>query len=249
MLTDEEKFRFDLEGYLVIKSVLSPQECQRLSDLSDVVWPREAGDGVYRRTSNVSQWGKAALDLIDHPRVLPYLVELIGGRVRIDHDYSIYMSKGAPSGRIHGGPRIFETDHWYYYNDGVMRNGLTVATWALTDAGPDDGGFVCIPGSHKTNFMRSLREEVRAQDERPEYVRQPEMRAGDVLIFTEALMHGTREWIAEHERRTLLFKYSPPHSTWAIEPYNLDDYPHATEQQRRLMAPPSVEGHERVIAD
>ncbi len=248
VLTDEEKFRFDLEGYLIIKNVLSREQCQRLSDLSDEVWPRTADDDAFRRTSDVSRWGQPFLDLIDHERVLPYLIELIGGRLRIDHDYSIYMQKTAPSGRIHGGPRIFETDHWYYYNDGVMRNGLTVATWALTDAREGDGGFVCIPGSHKTNFMKILPERVRTHDERPEYVRQPELLAGDVLIFTEALMHGTREWTADHERRTLLFKYSPPHSSWAKAPYDPANYPDATEQQIRLMAPPSIEDHGRVVS-
>ena len=130
-----------------------------------------------------------------------------------------------------------------------MRNGLTVATWNLTPAPAGAGGFACIPGSHKTNFMRNVPMEVRRFERRPDYLYQPPMEAGDVLIFTEALIHGTMPWDAEHERRTLLFKYSPPHSTWAKTPYNLDDYPNATEQQKRLLAPPSVEAHARVIQD
>ena len=39
MLSDEEKFRFDLEGYLIIPGVLSLAECAQLSELSDAVWP------------------------------------------------------------------------------------------------------------------------------------------------------------------------------------------------------------------
>ena len=85
-LSDEDKFRFDLQGYLVIPDVLSDTECRTLSDLSDRAWPRDPSDGPFRRTSSVSRWGKPFLDLIDHPKVLPYLIELIGGRVRIDHD-------------------------------------------------------------------------------------------------------------------------------------------------------------------
>ena len=127
-LTDEEKFRFDLEGYLIIKNVLSRDTCAELSALSDEAWPRQPEDGAFRRAAAVTQWGKPFMDLMDHPKILPYLVELIGGRLRIDHDYSIYTRKGAPSSRIHGGPRILEPDHWYYYNDGVMRNGLMVAS-------------------------------------------------------------------------------------------------------------------------
>lgn len=246
-LSDEAKFRFDLQGYIVIPGVLSAQECERLSALSDEVWPRQPEDGAFRRASNVSQWGKPFLDLIDHPTVLPYLIELLGGRVRIDHDYSIYMQRGAGAGDLHGGPRLRETDHWYYYSDGVMRNGLTVATWALTGADSGDGGFVCIPGSHKTNFLKQLPVEVRRYERVPDCVYQPPLQAGDVLIFTEALIHGTAAWTADHERRTLLFKYSPPHSTWAKVPYNLADYGDATEQQKRLMAPPSVEAHRPVV--
>ena len=37
MLSDEEKFRFDLEGYLVIPGVLSAEECAVLSQQSDHV--------------------------------------------------------------------------------------------------------------------------------------------------------------------------------------------------------------------
>ena len=78
---------------------------------------------------------------------------------------------------------------------------------------------------------------------------QPTMAAGDVLIFTEALIHGTTAWTADHERRTLLYKYSPPHSTWTKRLYDPADFPEATDRQRRLMAPPSVEAHPPVVDD
>jgi hypothetical protein len=247
MLTNEEKFRFDLEGYLVIPGVLSIEECAALSAQCNDHWPRQPEDGPFRRTADISKWGKPFLDLMDHPKVLPYLIELIGPRLRADHDYSIFMQSDAPGQLLHGGPFLFESDHWYQYTDGTMRNGLMVATWVLTDANPGDGGFTCVPGSHKTNFIKHLPEDVRAHERKPEYVRQPALKAGDVVLFTEALMHGTAPWQGVLERRALLFKYSPPHSSWAKAPYALADYPNATEQQKRLMAPPSVEDHERVV--
>ena len=76
-----------------------------------------------------------------------------------------------------------------------------------------------------------------------DYVYQPPIEAGDVLIFTEALIHGTAVWRANHERRALLYKYSPPHSRWGHDVYEPSDYPTATPQQLRLMAPPSVHAH------
>ncbi|GIT39264.1 MAG: hypothetical protein Ct9H300mP8_04600 [Gammaproteobacteria bacterium] len=41
VMTDEEKFRFDLHGFLVLGSVLSPEECKELSLLADSVWPEK----------------------------------------------------------------------------------------------------------------------------------------------------------------------------------------------------------------
>ena len=39
--------------------------------------------------------------------------------------------------------------------------------------------------------------------------------AGDLVVFTEALTHGTLPWQGRGDRRTLLYKYSPGSSTWA----------------------------------
>lgn len=248
MMTEEDKFLFDLQGFLVLPGVLSRKECEELSKLSDAAWPAQPEDLGLRRTEAITQWGPDFLNLIDHPKVLPYLIELIGPRLRADHDYCIFMQPGASGQDIHGGPMSYESDHWYHYQDGVIRNGLMVATWVLRDVEPDDGGFVCIPGSHKTNFIKAVPREALKQTYRPDYVIQPSLRAGDVLLFTEALIHGTATWRGSQERRVLLFKYSPPHSSWAKVPYNLNDYPNASPQQQRLMAPPSVEDHAKVLS-
>jgi ectoine hydroxylase-related dioxygenase (phytanoyl-CoA dioxygenase family) len=64
--------------------------------------------------------------------------------------------------------------------------------------------------------------------------------AGDAVIFTEALIHGTIPWTADHERLVLLYKYSPGHSAWMRNYYDLSQYTGLTEQQKRILAPPSV---------
>ena len=241
-MSPEEKFTFDLDGYLVVKNVLDEDQCQDLSDQADQVWPGEYEDNGLRRTSRVSHWGPDFLNLVDPPQLLPYLTELLGPKFRLDHDYCIFMKQGGQGGRLHGGPtpQIHAADHWYHYHDGIMRNGLTVFTYCLGPALTGDGGFACIPGSHKSNFLAAIPDEVRSYQRRAHYVRQPEVEAGDVIIFTEALVHGTMAWTASYERRALLYKYSPGHSAWSQNYYDLDEYPHATQQQRRIMAAPSV---------
>ena len=195
-----------------------------------------------RRQGQVSKWGPAAQALIDHPKIVPYLLDLVGPKFRIDHDYCIFMTKGGRAGGLHGGEGHSdgEADHWYRYRDGVMRNGLTVCTFFLSHANRGDGGFACVPGSHKSNFANNLPDEVRRFERVPHYVTQPPVEAGDALIFTEALIHGTMPWTSSHERRALLYKYSPGHSSWASTYYNPADYPTATAQQIRIMAAPSI---------
>lgn len=243
-MTPEEKFIFDLDGYLVVKGVLAADEVERLNTLADEAWPGEYDENNYR-SSNVTTWGKAFLDLVDHPKLIPYFLELLGPKFRIDHDYSIFMRQGGKSGGLHGGPYggVYpEGDHWYRYKDGEIRNGLTVFTYCLAPAKAGDGGFCCVPGSHKSNMVQHIPEAVRSHGQTAHYVRQPAVEAGDVIIFTEALVHGTQEWRGEQERRALLYKYSPGHSSWAANYYDPDKYPGISEQQRRIMAPPSVGG-------
>jgi ectoine hydroxylase-related dioxygenase (phytanoyl-CoA dioxygenase family) len=239
VVTPEEKFLFDLEGYIVIKDVLTDDEVAELNAIADRVFTDNPGESD-RRKSQVSLWGPPYQRLIDHPKIVPYLLELLGPKFRIDHDYCIFMTKGGRRGGLHGGETEREPDHWYKYRDGVMRNGLTVCTFFLTDAPAGAGGFACIPGSHKSNFPFNVPEDVKNFERVPHYVTQPPVEAGDALIFTEALIHGTMPWRADHERRALLYKFSPGHSSWAQTYYNPDDYPNVTEQQRRIMAPPSV---------
>ena len=241
-MTPEEKFMFDLEGYLLVKQVLTQAELAELNALADEKFAATPDSPKDRRASPVSTWGPATQALIDHPKIVPYLLELLGPKFRIDHDYSIFMTKGGERGGLHGGETDRSPDHWYKYRDGIMRNGLTVVTFFLTHAKRGDGGFACVPGSHKSNFVDCLPADVRSYQRLPHYVVQPAVEAGDALIFTEALIHGTMPWTADHERRTLLYKYSPGHSAWAKTYYNPADYPNLSEQQKRIMAQPSVGG-------
>ena len=72
----------------------------------------------------------------------------------------------------------------------------------------------------------------------------PEAKAGSVVIFTEALTHGTagpcrgRPWQAAHQRRSLLFKYSPGQQSWSKGHIKPPDGVDLTERQVLLFEPP-----------
>ena len=242
-MTQEERFVFDLHGYLVVKNALSADEVAELNRVADDKFPYD--DPEDHKSWSVLPWGESLKRLIDHPRILPYLRELLGDRVRLDHDYAIFMKEGKRGGSLHGGTG---STHWYRYRNGKMSNGLTVVTWFLTPAPEGAGGFACVSGSHKSNFdAADLPEEVRTFERPAHYVVQPVAEAGDALIFTEAVIHGTMGWRSQTERRALLYKYSPGHSSWANDWYGRYDVGELTEQQRRLLAPPFSEGREPVV--
>jgi hypothetical protein len=69
-MTPEEKFMFDLQGYLVIKNVLTPAQVAELNAIADEKFPRPPGS-TGQRTSRVSRWGAPFQALIDPPRSVP----------------------------------------------------------------------------------------------------------------------------------------------------------------------------------
>jgi ectoine hydroxylase-related dioxygenase (phytanoyl-CoA dioxygenase family) len=98
----------------------------------------------------------------------------------------------------------------------------------------EQGGFACIPGSHKSRLPKpeSLAE--------VDCVQHVPLRAGDALVFTGVLAHRGTYWAGPHERRALLFKYAPRHLAWspayANWPRELLDL--LTPEQRHLFDPP-----------
>mmetsp|Transcript_382 Transcript_382/g.938 ORF Transcript_382/g.938 Transcript_382/m.938 type:complete len:128 (+) Transcript_382:1-384(+) len=73
-------------------------------------------------------------------------------------------------------------------------------------------------------------------------VDQPTAKAGDVIIFSEATIHGCLPWTAEHQRRVALFRFAPAHLGFA-RGYSDPAWPPSftdgmTPEQRAVMEPP-----------
>eukprot|EP01048_Picozoa_sp_COSAG05_P022079 COSAG05_NODE_4278_length_1586_cov_1.182919_1_plen_82_part_00 len=68
---------------------------------------------------------------------------------------------------------------------------------------------------------------------------QPSLKAGDCLIFSEALRHGTLAWKEPRwERRGLLLKYCPHYMAFGQAPIDTDKWPskeELSEQQSLLL--------------
>ena len=238
-MDETERYLFDLQGFLLLKRVLSAQEVAALNALIDRQQLPEPGEDVQsQRFGGFLAWGAPFRDLLDHPRVLPYLQELLDPAVRLDHYYGIYMRQGTAGLRLHGGGTPYDLPEYFHFRNGKMYNGLTVVTWALADVPPGEGGFACIPGSHKSNYP--CPPAIRSYEQNPGCTIQVPMQAGDVLIFTEALTHGTHPWTAQHQRRSLLYKYCPGYMAWGggYANWPAEVVEQLTPNQRLLFEPP-----------
>lgn len=238
-LSAYERYAFDVNGYLIRRAVLSADEVRALRDQIDAMdLPPPGASIASQRFVGYLGRHQAFRDLLDHPAVFEVLRELCGPQLRLDHTYGIVMAPQTAGLSLHSNGAPIEPVHLYSVKAGRISCGLVAVQWALSDAEAGDGGFCCIPGSHKADFV--VPDGVGTDDP---LVREVPLACGDVVIFTEALCHGTALWQRPEPRLTLLYKYSPANSAWGDEP-EPDEALAAllTARQRRLLRRPFIGG-------
>jgi len=166
-------------------------------------------NGTWHAASGLLETGEPFIKLIDHPRLLEVLQEIINPMLRLEGAYSFVRFKGCPPFEMHGGHRGGRVNFRYEVHNGQIYTGLTVISFNLQDVGEEDGGFACIPGSHKSDFS------VPAADRKELFavggplVRTIPAPRGAAVIFTETLAHGAATWQRDDAPRYgLFYKYN-----------------------------------------
>ena len=230
-MNEAEIYEFDLNGYIIYRDLIGPDDAARMNQLID----GDQGD-EFPHNFQFLQLDPLFMELMAHPRTLSIMRTIIGDWLRLDHTYGLQMTSDTEvRGNLHGGLRADQGEHQYQWAYNKMWNGLIVIMYALEDIHPGDGGFICVPGSHKAS-INTYKPPLDSH-----LVVNPSFKAGDMLIFTEALVHGTMSWKGAGRRRSLLYKYSPGYSTWG-QPENLDKYLDLAQSdlQRDLLRHPYV---------
>ena len=97
-----QQYLFDLQGYLVIENVLSPEELAALNQLIDQQELPTPGKvqrfGSAPDGSGFLGWGKPFCDLLTHEAVMPIIRFRLGDCFRLDRIYGMYMREGMPRG-------------------------------------------------------------------------------------------------------------------------------------------------------
>ena len=254
-----QQYLFDLQGYIVIENVLSKEEVvtfNKLLDQQDIQMTGERKNfGRAPEGSGFLEWGKPFCDLLDHPRIMPILQFRLGNCFRLDRLFGFQLRKGTPGGELHadyGASKTIGRDQmhypksylksevrsgeYYHVRDNEILNGFVVVSWNLSDTGPHTGGVCCIPGSHKSNYR--LPQKIYDAPEKAPCVIIPSAPAGSVILFTEALTHGSTAWKGPHDRRTLLYKYCISQMSWSSKLVHPPKNIKLTSRQQKLFSEP-----------
>ena len=218
-MTEEQKYVFDLRGWLLLPGLLSEEEVEpvrehiyRLQREKEFIPPEEryvlGGPGEF---------------LQDHPVIAGIMNEIISHKpmetescygFRVDGAFSMIRGKREGEFSPHGGGglhRFCGNSHLYQHQKGQVHSGLTRVVWELNEVKHNRGGTLLLSGSHKAAFERPESISTRYSDIFDTYG----CPAGSVLIFTEALCHSGNNWeLEEHERAAIFVTYNTVGCKW-----------------------------------
>lgn len=237
MLTDEEKWRFDLHGYLILKQAIDPKTIQYMVQLCDQ-WHAKSDNelppplNTYRDTNTKPTTPRSINqieyvdpifeDLILNKEIMRVVLALTDNCPQHVGTALTMNTKASDALAFHGGVSggIHNPANDYQAADGRIFATFLNAGVSLVDV-PPGTGFVCIPGSHKSHFPRP--ERINIYDG-PPTVDNVSVNAGDVVLFTEALCHGARQWTEDEPRRTIFVRYTTSYASWSPGSGPLEEY-------------------------
>ena len=240
-MTPEQRYFFDLTGYLHLKGVLQEAELKAAQDAAQRYIdtpPEEVPAGLeinldrehFNWYINAFAFDKALEALTLHPKTWPILKELTDDRPRLTSGNLMVDVHGKPFHPLHGGvpgsPALNPEQGRYSTIGGKVQCNDLVFFFYLTDVHPGDGGLIILPCSHKSHFdyprsffyPESYTEDGYNDEyfstEVPEGVLNVTPKAGDVVIISELVTHGALSWVPEdRDRRFLTLRYMQQHES------------------------------------
>ncbi len=254
-LTDEQRYAFDLRGWLLVPGVL---------DQAEVEAAREYIVRLHEDPETLAEHERSPLagpcqHLIDHPVVVAFMNEFVyhpftdglktpplGNQqcygFRMEFSFSQVRETGDGHFAPHNGNgmmRVPGDHHTYHAFPGQAHTCLTRALWELGAVEPGGGGTLFVSGSHKSAFTAPASLGERDSPFWESY----ECPAGSVLFFTEAVTHSSDIWRQRTPRVAIFNSYNTIGSKW----HNWDPHPQLLEQmpamRQTLFRPVYVAGN------
>jgi ectoine hydroxylase-related dioxygenase (phytanoyl-CoA dioxygenase family) len=239
-ITEDQKFEFDVQGYILLRGALTPDEVAEyrtwVDESKDTNLEQLNADNpanlkmqLNRPVSRIFDADPRFARFLDHPVVAPFLREFLGGDYRhIDNDL-YFTYPGFKGGGWHRGVRAHTTGHVV---DGGFICPMVKVFYCLTDVGTDEGEFVVVPGSHKAQFNIDMK-----RIDLPGQRIFNDIKAGDIIIFNEALLHNGRPNPSAKTRQTIIVNFGGKDAgVWEGYTPKPETLASVTEQQREILA-------------
>jgi hypothetical protein len=210
-ISQDDRFLFDVAGYLHLRGVLTLNEVDEYTKWIDEAektdvqalnadFPNGIKQQLNRPLSRMWDADPRFARFLDHPVVVPYLVEFLGEEYRhIDNDL-YYTYPGYGGGHWHRGVSAHPTGHVV---EGKVLCPMVKVFYCMSDVGPGEGEFVVIPGSHKAQFKLEYEGRVGL----PGQHTFDDVKTGDIIIFNEALIHNGRPNPSQKTRKTIIVNF------------------------------------------
>lgn len=238
-MSPEERYCFDVQGYLILEDAIEPEYLARLNARLDL-WEERARqqragaapDGVGIPFFNLLNEEPGMLDLVVNPKILPY-VDAMVERPILEQFAVLFRWRGAQSG-AHGGHTPYQPINHYGVSQGRIYSNHFRVMYVMHDIGPGEGGLQVIPGSHKANFpWPGATELAQMEGSLKRLFVELTAPAGSAVLFTHDILHAScnesekvrrvlhvaynyggfsRGWLAEHTDYERLFAAAPPGS-------------------------------------
>lgn len=217
-----EFYLWDLCGHVVLKNVMDAAWLEAANRAMDVCFDHIVGgiadkgskvmsDGDLPTLKDIFELPKPHCDpfreMAVDPAVILRLNWMMGSGFRCRDARAICSAEGWAGHRLHSGADPVKPKNTYVMQNGrVYCDSINVA-WQLRDVRLSDGGFMCIPGSHKARYP--VPPELIASEETMDMPTHVEMDAGDLVMFLGAAQtHGGFPWKSAVSRRAILLGYS-----------------------------------------
>src|SRR5262245_53880178 len=207
MTLQEQRARFEEDGYLIVPNALTSGELVSVREAARVAeaqWRADLALPGVRRTDleqvlGIMEHGPVLLDLLEHPRIFPLVRELLGPDVMmLDHDY--FMTP--PGAEIPYG--------WHF--DFAMpavdhpRSLLMVKVFYVLEDIPENGGATLVlPRSHRTPLETEM-PNAEVPEDLPGAVKMA-LPAGSAYLITGRTYHSAGNNRSDRYRHLLIYTY------------------------------------------
>jgi hypothetical protein len=218
-LTQEQKYLFDMRGWLLIPGVLNADEVEEMREFCLRLKFRPESIPEHERNT----LGGPLQRLADHPAVVGFMNEFVAHPAlsgqecygfRQESCHLFYRTQGEGKFGPHNGSGLLRfpgDSHTYHCIPGKANSGLTRVVWELNPVEKGAGGTLLVTGSHKAVYTA------------PDAINDPDADiwetygcpAGSLLFFTEALTHSATTWTnAKNDRVAIFSCYNTVNSKW-----------------------------------